>query len=168
MTPRISAIGLSLLLAGCVCAPSPHPASPPVVKSAPTPATAAQKKTSPPEVIHTARYTLINMETDDSLRFPLRQIVSHTLPATTARHILTREDALRRWLKGSGYGLCLAVTPAMKMFYASPLPDSQRRMGPVRTEQALQTIAGSAWVMTTDEISRTVCWQPSPASQSLS
>jgi type IV pili sensor histidine kinase/response regulator len=127
----------------------------------------SQKNAAPPEVVHTARYTLVNLTTDDSLRFPLRQIVSHTLPATH-RHSLTREEALRRWLRGTGYGLCLAVTPAMKLFYTSPLPDAQRRMGPVRTEQALQTIAGSAWEMTTDEVSRTVCWQPSPASPLLS
>lgn len=115
------------------------------------------------EQVHTARYTLVDITPSQALRFPLRQIITRTLPAPGKYHRrLTRQEALQDWLNGSGYGLCLPVTSTMKLFYGSPLPDAQRRMGPVRVERALQTIAGSAWIMTIDEVSRTVCWQPAP------
>lgn len=165
MMTQAFAASLGLLLAGCVSAPPSPPVTPTVKITSAT--TAAQKKATLPEVVHTARYTLVSLSPDDSLRFPLHQITTRTLLVSTAHHRLTREDALRGWLKGTGYGLCLAVTPAMKMFYSSPLPDTQRRMGPVRTERALQTIAGSAWIMAADEVSRTVCWLPSPAARTL-
>lgn len=143
-----------LLLSGCVPPPAPSVPCPPAV---PAP------KIQAAERVHTARYTLVDIAPSQTLRFPLRQIITRTLPAPGKYHRrLTREEALQGWLNGSGYGLCLPVTSTMKLFYGSPLPDAQRRMGPVRVERALQTIAGSAWVMTTDEVSRTVCWQPAP------
>lgn len=145
-----------LLLAGCTARPVPPLPCP----TPPAPVLA--------ERVHTARYTLVDIAPAQTLRFPLQQVISKTLPASGKHHRhLTREEALHRWLDGSGYGLCLPVTTSMKLFYGSPLPDAQRRMGPVRTEAALQTIAGSAWVMTTDEVSRTVCWQPAPVIRSL-
>ena len=167
MIIRISTITLSVLLAGCISTTQPKPVCPPVVKTVPVDTTIAQEKSTPPEAVHLARYTLVSLSSDDNLRFPLHQITTHSLPVSPAHHRLTREEALHRWLKGTGYGLCLAITTPAKLFYGSPLPDAQRRMGPVRTERALQIIAGSAWVMTVDEVSRTVCWLPSPAIRSL-
>ncbi|MDK9361954.1 PFGI-1 class ICE element type IV pilus protein PilL2 [Lelliottia wanjuensis] len=153
---KISLIPGVLLLAGCTARSAPPLPCP----TPPAPALA--------ERVHTARYTLVDISPAQTLRFPLRQIISKTLPPSGKHHRhLTREEALRGWLNGSGYGLCLPVTTSMRLFYGSPLPDAQRRMGPVRTEAALQTIAGSAWVMTTDEVSRTVCWQPAPAIRPL-
>lgn len=144
-------------LSGCVAPPAPPAPCPSV------PAPVAQTA----ERVHTARYTLVDIRPPQALRFPLQQITTRRLPRDGKHHRhLTREEALRGWLDGSGYGLCLPVTTSMRLFYGSPLPDAQRRMGPVRTEAALQTIAGSAWVMTTDEVSRTVCWQPAPAIRS--
>lgn len=143
-----------LFLSGCVAPPAPSVPCPPAV---PAP------KIQAAERVHTARYTLVDIAPSQALRFPLRQIITRTLPAPSKYHRrLTRQEALQGWLNGSGYGLCLPVTSTMKLFYSSPLPDAQRRMGPIRTERALQTIAGSAWIMTTDEVSRTVCWQPAP------
>lgn len=141
-----------LFLSGCVAPPAPSVPCPPAV---PAP------KIQVAERVHTARYTLVDIAPSQALRFPLQQIITRTLPAPGKYHRrLTRQEALQGWLNGSGYGLCLPVTSTMKLFYSSPLPDAQRRMGPIRTERALQAIAGSAWIMTTDEVSRTVCWQP--------
>lgn len=140
-----------LLLSGCAARTTPPVPCPTVLPPV------VQAK----EQVHTARYTLVDIAPSRALRFPLQQIVTRTLPAPKKHHRhLTRQQALQEWLNGSGYGLCLPVTSTMKLFYSSPLPDAQRRMGPVRIEQALQTIAGSAWTMTTDEVLRTVCWQP--------
>ncbi|HDP0319650.1 TPA: pilus assembly protein PilL, partial [Salmonella enterica subsp. enterica serovar Concord] len=68
----------------------------------------------------------------------------------------------RAWLTGTGYGLCLPVTREMRQLFNGPLPDSQRSPGPLRISEALEVIAGSAWNVTTDEVSRTVCFQRAP------
>ncbi|WP_267443817.1 PFGI-1 class ICE element type IV pilus protein PilL2 [Erwinia psidii] len=126
---------------------------------------------SPPfvDVVHTARYTLVSLAPDDALRYPLRQIASHTLPVPKkGRKLPTRGDALHRWLTGTGYGLCLPVTEEARQLSGSPLPDIQRSPGPLRVEDALKIIAGPAWSMTVDEITRTVCFQRAPVVQRLS
>ncbi|MFG6656230.1 response regulator [Scandinavium sp. M-37] len=115
---------------------------------------------SPAEVVHTARYTLVNITPDEVLRQPLRQITRHTLPATKRHSASTRGDALRAWLAGTGYGLCLPVSREARGLFSSPLPEVWRSTGPMRVESALQAIAGSAWKMSTDELTRTVCFQP--------
>ncbi|EDS7122106.1 response regulator [Salmonella enterica subsp. enterica] len=136
------------LLSGCTATPVSTP-----------PATTAAVAPAPAEVVHTARYTLISLTPDEALRFPLRQIASHTLSAPTKKQpLLTRGDALKTWLGGTGYGLCLPVTNDIKQMFASPLPDVQRSPGPLRIENALQLIAGTAWELTTDEVTRTVCF----------
>ncbi|MFE8147203.1 hypothetical protein RBA69_08230 [Brenneria goodwinii] len=123
---------------------------------------------APIEVVHTARYTLVSLTPDETLTFPLRQVTSHTLPAPKKnRPTTTRGDALRAWLSGTGYGLCLPVTSDARQLFAGPLPDIQRSMGPLRIDDALQVIAGAAWVMHTDEATRTVCFQRASADRLL-
>ena len=143
---------IPVLLSACTSsAPSVETAPEPVVIDTPT----------SPEVVHTARYTLVSLTPDEALRYPLRQITRpslHVKPHTT----LTRGDALHAWLEGSGYGLCLPVATDLKYMLSSPLPDVQRDMGPLRIERALQLIAGSAWMIMTDEVSRTVCFTRLP------
>lgn len=117
---------------------------------------------APTEVVHTARYTLVSLTPDDALRYPLRQIASHSLAITKQSPVITRGDALHIWLSGTGYGLCLPVTDDMRQLLGSPLPDNQRSPGPLRISDALQLIAGSAWQMSMDEVTRTVCFQRPP------
>ncbi|KAA8995842.1 MULTISPECIES: response regulator [Pectobacteriaceae] len=124
---------------------------------------------APIEVVHTARYTLVSLTPDETLTFPLRQVTSHALPAPKKnRPTATRGDALRAWLSGTGYGLCLPVTRDTRQLFASPLPDIQRSMGPMRIDDALRVIAGEAWVMNTDEVTRTVCFQRAPTDRLMS
>lgn len=144
-------VATTLLLSACISKPQAVPVSPS------TPAIPA-----PAEVVHTARYTLVSLTPDDTLRYPLRQIVSHPLVATKKNPTITRGDALHTWLSGTGYGLCLPVTEDMRQLLGSPLPDNQRSPGPLHISDALQLIAGSAWQMTTDEVTRIVCFQRTP------
>lgn len=115
---------------------------------------------APAEVVHTARYTLVNISPDEVLRQPLRQITRHTLPATKRHSASTRGDALRAWLAGTGYGLCLPASREVRGLFSSPLPEVWRSTAPMRVESALQAIAGPAWKMNTDERTRTVCFRP--------
>ncbi|MGL4725371.1 MAG: hypothetical protein ACRCWW_12835 [Scandinavium sp.] len=126
----------------------------------PQPPGATQAAQAERDVIHTARYTLVNLTPDDALRQPLHQITRHTLQGHTKSARLTRGDGLHAWLAGTGYGLCLPVSSDSRLFYSSPLPDVWRNAGPMRVETALQAIAGLAWKMTVDEVSRTVCFVP--------
>ncbi|HAT6803633.1 TPA: hypothetical protein JAN03_16550 [Citrobacter freundii] len=124
---------------------------------------------APVEVVHTSRYTLTSLTPEEALRYPLRQIASHIIPAPKKYHKPpTRGDALKIWLSGTGYALCQAVTDDVTPLFNSPLPDSQRAITSLRTETALQIIAGSAWVMSVDEMTRVVCFSRAPAIQNLS
>lgn len=155
---KIVSLGCLVLLAGC----TPHsPQSIPV--STPLSAIAA------PEVVHTGRYTLVSIAPLDSQQFPLRQITAKDIPTPKKKQpALTRSDAMQAWLGNTGYSLCVPTTAESKNLLSGPLPEIQREMGPMRIEAALQVIAGSAWLMTVDEVSHTVCFQPSPALRTLS
>ncbi|HAV1239829.1 TPA: hypothetical protein JGU28_004629 [Salmonella enterica] len=144
-------VATTLLLTACLSKPQTVPVSP-----------ATSAIPAPADVVHTARYTLVSLTPDDALRYPLRQVASHTLTATKKNSVMTRGDALNAWLSGTGYGLCLPVTEDMRQLLGSPLPDNQRSPGPLHISDALQLIAGSAWQMTTDEVTRTVCFQRTP------
>lgn len=110
------------------------------------------------EVVHTSRYTLVSLTSNDALKFPLRQITSIKLKAQKK---LTRKDALQAWLNGTGYSLC-QPTPDTRQLFITQLPDIQRSMGPIRIEHALQTIIGQAWQMDIDEVARSVCFRLTP------
>lgn len=148
-----------LLLSACVSKPQTVPA---------TLVTTTSVTPVPAEVVHTARYTLVSLAPDDALRYPLRQVASHTFSATKKTPVLTRGDALRTWLAGTGYGLCLPVSDSTRQLFSSPLPDVQRSPGPLRVENALKMIAGPAWLLSVDEITRTVCFAQVPLTQALS
>lgn len=113
-----------------------------------------------PEVAHSARYTLVSLTPDIALRQPLRHVTQRTFPRATRKRPFTRGEGLRGWLAGTGYGLCLPVSRESRWLFSSPLPDVWLRAGPMHVDEALQAMAGPAWQMTTDEVSRTVCFQP--------
>lgn len=149
----------ALLLTACTPKSVTRPESAPVIPASPAPV----------EVVHTARYTLVSLVPDEALRYPLRQIATHSFPVPKNNgKLLTRGDALHLWLTGTGYGLCLPVAEEARQLFSSPLPDIQRSPGPLRVDDALKVIAGPAWAMTVDEITRTVCFAPAPVTQNLS
>lgn len=151
---------VAILLTACTTKSVTCPGSPPVIPASPAPV----------EVVHSSRYTLVSLTPDEALRYPLRQVASHTFPVPNKknRKVLSRGDALHLWLTGTGYGLCLPVTKDARQLFNSPLPDIQRSPGPLRVDDALKIIAGPAWSMTVDEITRTVCFSLTPATHNLS
>ncbi|EPW1515795.1 hypothetical protein ACVVJ5_004791 [Salmonella enterica subsp. diarizonae serovar 48:r:z] len=60
-------------------------------------------------------------------------------------------------LKQSGYSLCINDHPT-QFLAGKPLPLSQYRLGPMRLEEALKTLAGPGWLMQTDALNREVCF----------
>ncbi|EAR7915058.1 response regulator [Salmonella enterica] len=120
-----------LMLGGCTVSqrptvPAPKPTTPPV-----------------PEVVRYDRYLLINTRPDEAQRNPLHQIVNINLPLNLK---LTVGDAFTWLLKQSGYSLCINDHPT-QFLAGKPLPLSQYRLGPMRLEEALKTLAGPGWLM---------------------
>lgn len=148
---------VAVLLSACT-AQTPSPILMPSVE----PKAAPERVLHAAEVVHTSRYTLVNLAPDEYLRAPLRQIKRHSFSVSRKSPSLTRGEGLRAWLAGTGYGLCLPSGPDTRLLFSSPLPDVWRNTEPMRVDVALQAMAGSAWQMTTDEISRTVCFQRAP------
>ncbi|EAA6245556.1 response regulator [Salmonella enterica subsp. salamae] len=131
-----------LMLGGCTApqqppVPAPKPTTPPV-----------------PEVVRYDRYLLINTRPDEAQRNPLHQIVNINLPLNLK---LTVGDAFAWLLKQSGYSLCVDDRPT-QFLAGKPLPLSQYRLGPMRLEEALKTLAGQGWLMQTDVLNREVCF----------
>ncbi|KDX37836.1 putative pilL lipoprotein [Escherichia coli 2-210-07_S4_C2] len=131
-----------LMLGGCTApqqppVPAPKPTTPPV-----------------PEVVRYDRYLLINTRPDEAQRNPLHQIVNINLPLNLK---LTVGDAFTWLLKQSGYSLCVDDHPT-QFLAGKPLPLSQYRLGPMRLEEALKTLAGPGWLMHTDVLNREVCF----------
>ncbi|WP_135734934.1 PFGI-1 class ICE element type IV pilus protein PilL2 [Klebsiella pneumoniae] len=131
-----------LMLGGCTApqqppVPAPKPTTPPV-----------------PEVVRYDRYLLINTRPDEAQRNPLHQIVNINLPLNLK---LTVGDAFAWLLKQSGYSLCVDDHPT-QFLAGNPLPLSQYRLGPMRLEEALKTLAGPGWLMQTDVLNREFCF----------
>ena len=61
-------------------------------------------------------------------------------------------------LQRSGYSLCPADEP-VKVLFTRPLPAAHYRLGPISLRSALRALAGPAWQLTTDEVSRSVCFE---------
>ncbi|EFV1820257.1 response regulator [Salmonella enterica] len=131
-----------LMLGGCTAPLQPVATAP---KSATPPA---------PEVVRYDRYLLINTRPDEAQRNPLHQIVNINLPLNLK---LTVGDAFAWLLKQSGYSLCVDDHPT-QFLAGKPLPLSQYRLGPMRLEEALKTLAGPGWPMQTDVLNREVCF----------
>lgn len=100
------------------------------------------------------RYLLINPRPDEAQRNPLHQIVNINLPLNLK---LTVGDAFTWLLKQSGYSLCINNHPT-QFLAGKPLPLSQYRLGPMRLEEALKTLAGPGWLMQADVPNREVCF----------
>lgn len=102
------------------------------------------------------RYTLVSTEPTPEQRDLLAQLIEVTIPSNLNPSV---EDALHHVLQRSGYSLCPA-SPAVQVLFTRPLPAAHYRLGPITLRNALQVLAGPAWPLTVDEVSRSVCFTP--------
>ncbi|WP_084585273.1 PFGI-1 class ICE element type IV pilus protein PilL2 [Paraburkholderia ginsengisoli] len=144
-----AAIGLS---AGCT-SPSPHsPGATGQREPAWAPEATTERTTSIP-VIRSGRYTLVELGADAGQHDLLQQVVDITMPGAVSATI---GDALRYLLLRSGYRLCEDASAGPP--YALPLPAVDLRLGPMTLREALQTLAGPAWQLQSDDSTRTICF----------
>ncbi|MBV2079664.1 MULTISPECIES: PilL N-terminal domain-containing protein [Pseudomonas] len=110
---------------------------------------------SHPAELRYGRYTLVSTEPTTEQRDLLAQIIEVNIPSSLNPSV---QDALQYVLLRSGYALC-PVTATVKVLFTRPLPAAHYRLGPIPLRRALQVLAGPAWQLTTDEVSRSVCFE---------
>ena len=110
---------------------------------------------SHPAELRYGRYTLVSTEPTTEQRDLLAQIIDVSIPSSLNPSV---QDALQYVLQRSGYALC-PVTASVRVLFTRPLPAAHYRLGPISLRRALQVLAGPAWQLTTDEVSRSVCFE---------
>ena len=108
-----------------------------------------------PAELRNGRYTLVSTEPTMEQRDLLAQIIDVNIPSSLSPSV---QDALQYVLQRSGYALC-PVSASVKVLFTRPLPAAHYRLGPIPLHSALQVLAGPAWQLTTDDVSRSVCFE---------
>ena len=138
---------LSGLLSGCTTTP----ATPDHIE-APLPDEPASEQRLVP-VTRYGRYTLVELVPEPAQRDLLQQAVEVSIPPMLDASV---GAAMRHVLLRSGYRLCDAAEAVT--LYALPLPAAHLRLGPLMLRDALLTLAGPAWELSVDDLSRQVCF----------
>ncbi|QZD73259.1 PilL N-terminal domain-containing protein [Pseudomonas sp. 3-2] len=110
---------------------------------------------SHPAELRYGRYTLVSTAPTTEQRDLLAQIIDVSIPSNLNPSV---QEAMHYVLQRSGYSLCPAAEPVNTLF-TRPLPAAHYRLGPIPLRSALQVLAGPAWQLTTDEVSRSVCFE---------
>ncbi|WP_339531448.1 MULTISPECIES: PFGI-1 class ICE element type IV pilus protein PilL2 [unclassified Pseudomonas] len=147
---------LGLLSACSAQIPTPLPTNPKIDSGS----NLTQLSRSPAEASHPAeirygRYTLVSTEPTTEQRDLLAQIIDVNIPSNLNPSV---QEAMHYVLQRSGYSLC-PTTELVKTLFTRPLPAAHYQLGPIPLRSALQVLAGSAWQLTTDEVSRSVCFE---------
>ncbi|KPX40528.1 PilL N-terminal domain-containing protein [Pseudomonas ficuserectae] len=115
-------------------------------------------KAAPEPVVRYGRYTLVSTDPKADQQDLLSQIVDVTVPDSLNPSV---HDAMSYVLKRSGYGLC-SGSGDVKILYTRPLPASQYHLGPMTLRNTVQVLAGPAWQVEVDEVSRSICFVQRP------
>ncbi|UII69670.1 PilL N-terminal domain-containing protein [Pseudomonas sp. HN11] len=110
---------------------------------------------SPRTELRYGRYTLVSTEPTTEQRDLLAQIIDVSIPSNLKPSV---QEAMHYVLQRSGYSLCSTAEP-VKILFTRPLPAAHYRLGPISLSNALQVLAGPAWQLTIDEVSRSVCFE---------
>lgn len=110
---------------------------------------------SHPTELRYGRYTLVSTKPTTEQRDLLAQIIDVNIPSSLSPSV---QEALQYVLQRSGYSLCPA-SASVKVLFTLPLPAAHYRLGPTSLRRALQVLAGPAWQLMTDEVSRSVCFE---------
>jgi type IV pili sensor histidine kinase/response regulator len=103
------------------------------------------------------RYQSVRLQPTDQQTDLLSNIVQLELP----EDVQTIGQAIAQLLEGSGYRLLSAklAEPYRTVLFAMPLPEVQRRLGPISLRQALQLLSGPAFKTVIDPSYRLVSFE---------
>ena len=104
------------------------------------------------EYVRTDRYTLVELEIKSEQREPL----TSTTYISLGRDVTSVGDAIHELLVGTGYRW---QGNEDQILNELPLPNVVRNIGPLRLEDALRTLAGSAWTLKTNSLTRIVWFE---------
>lgn len=115
----------------------------------------AQTVTPDGSQVQVGRYTTQTGTPTESLGDPLSVYAQLNYPRQTVN---TVGEALAHTLVRTGFRLvpAEALDETARNFLALPLPESQRRIGPLRVSDLLKTLLGPAWQLHSDPVSRQV------------
>ncbi|WHS57672.1 PilL N-terminal domain-containing protein [Pseudomonas sp. G2-4] len=147
---------LGLLSACTAQTPTPLPTSPETAGgSNRAQLSRSTAEESHPTELRYGRYTLVSTEPTTEQRDLLAQIIDVSIPSNLNPSV---QEAMHYVLQRSGYSLCPAAEP-VKILFTRSLPAAHYRLGPISLRNALQVLAGPAWQLTIDEVSRSVCFE---------
>lgn len=106
-------------------------------------------------VIRYGRYTLVSTLPTSGQRDLMAQIIDIRIPANMNPNV---RDAMQYAMNRSGYSLCSPSTGHVNILYTRPLPAAQYKLGPMTLRNTLQVLAGPAWQVKVDEVTRQVCY----------
>ncbi|EAM2072730.1 hypothetical protein GKP91_04780 [Salmonella enterica subsp. enterica serovar Java] len=154
-TQALFCLSLPLVIAGCAQQTSSSTARDSTFAQSQRPPAFSDIYQRSPEVTRSGRYTLVSIKSADAQREPLNQLIDITMPGQLVNSV---GDGFRYLLFQSGYSLCGRYGADFAELLKRPLPAVQRKIGPMRLNEALQVVAGSAWRMSVDEVNREVCF----------
>lgn len=116
--------------------------------------------TPTPSDIRIARYAVAHLGAEAAQT----DLLSVVVRVSFSPSISTVGEALEHLLLRSGYGLASlgASDPNLPILLTRPLPQVHRTLGPIRLNEALKTLAGSAWVLTIDPVNRLISFELAP------
>lgn len=177
--------GVSATLIGCVQHPTQNQNLSSIVETQPLPApqTVIEKSLQQPlvnteqvivpdiyqtideskaQIIRQGRYTLVNTSPEEGKKYLLEQMVTVNMkPKRKGGSMATVEQGLKTTLLETGLRLCLGSSlNQTAALFSLPLPKIHRQFGPIKLREALQMLAGPAYYVTLNDITRTVCFKP--------
>lgn len=107
--------------------------------------------------IRVGRYSTLNPVATAQERDPLSVVIEISFPA----ELVTVHHALLHVLRRSGYNLATGAVadPRLPDLLNASLPEVHRQLGPITLRNALQTLAGDAWVLVEDPVLRLVSFE---------
>ncbi|MGJ8517641.1 PFGI-1 class ICE element type IV pilus protein PilL2 [Carnimonas bestiolae] len=106
-------------------------------------------------VMQGSRYSLVSTQATRGQHDLLEQIINLQIPDSDRA---TVKDAMDYVLRGTGYGLCPPASRPQQILYGLPLPAAHYQLGPMPLREAMQILAGPAFVLQADPIARNFCY----------
>lgn len=111
---------------------------------------------SPEPVVRTGRYTLSSTAPTSEQQDLLAQIIDVKIPAKMEPSV---REAVEHALLRTGYSLCPTPETEVEILFSRPLPAAHYTLGPMTLRNVLQILAGPAFTVESDEVSRSVCFK---------
>ncbi len=113
-------------------------------------------------MVRYGRYALVNTAPEAEQRDLMAQIIDVSIPPNMHPSV---QDAMQYVVSRSGYTLCPPTTGHVNILFTRPLPAAQYKLGPMSLRNTLQVLAGPAWQVKVNEVTRGVCFVLRPGFQ---